>query len=147
MFEHGDLRYLLLHMLSEQPRHGYELIRAIEDRMGGRYTPSPGAIYPTLTMLEEQGLATVTEDGAKKRYALTAEGLAFLAANKPQVEAILARIGDAGGPARPDPRILRAIENLHTALRLRHGQGPIEEARATAIAAAIDAAVAEIERT
>ena len=148
LFDHGELRYLLLHMLAEQPRHGYDLIRAIEDRMGGRYAPSPGAVYPTLTMLVDQGLLTVAEDGAKKTYTLTEEGMAFVAANQAVVRALLARIGaaEAGPRARPDGRILRAVENLMSAIRFRHSAGPMEETQITAVVAAIDAAVAEVER-
>ncbi len=148
LFDHGELRFLLLHMLAEQPRHGYDLIRAIEERMAGRYAPSPGAVYPTLTLLVDQGLLAVTEDGAKKRYALTEEGTAFLAANRATVEALLARVGAAadGPQVRPDSRIIRAMENLGNALRLRHASGQLEEARVAAVVAAIDAAVAELEK-
>ena len=75
-----------------QPRHGYEIIKAIEERLGGGYSPSPGVIYPTLTMLEELGHATVAEDAGKKQYTITDEGRAFLAANQPAVDAALARM-------------------------------------------------------
>ena len=148
LFDHGDLRFILLSMIAAKPAHGYDLIKALEDRMGGGYSPSPGVIYPTLTMLEEQGFAQVTAEDGKKLYQATAEGAAFLQANRASVDAIQARID---GIARersvvPDPRIIRAIENLKTALRLRLAGGPIPDERVRAIAAAIDAAAAEAEQ-
>jgi DNA-binding PadR family transcriptional regulator len=148
LFDHGELRVILLSMIAARPSHGYDLIKALEDRMGGGYSPSPGVIYPTLTLLEEQGLASVTPDGGKKLYAATEEGKAFLAANQATIEAIQARIGALARERgiAPSPRIIRAIENLKTALRLRLAAGPIPEARIDAIAAAIDAAAAEAER-
>jgi len=148
VFDHGDLRFILLSMIAAKPAHGYDLIRALEDRMGGGYSPSPGVIYPTLTMLEEQGFAQVAAQEGKKLYTATAEGEAFLKANQTAVDAIQARI-DAVARERsvvPDPRIIRAIENLKTALRLRLAGGPIPDERVRAIAAAIDAAAGEAER-
>jgi DNA-binding PadR family transcriptional regulator len=135
-------------MIAEKPAHGYDLIKALEERMGGGYSPSPGVIYPTLTMLEEQGFATVQPEGGKKLYQATPDGEAFLRANQASVAAIQARID---GVARershtPAPQIIRAIENLKTALRLRLASGPIPEDKVRAIAAAIDAAAAEAER-
>jgi DNA-binding PadR family transcriptional regulator len=148
VFDHGDLRFILLSMIAAKPAHGYDLIKALEERMGGGYSPSPGVIYPTLTMLEEQGLAAITAADGKKLYQATTEGEAFLKANQPSIDAIQARID---GIARergivPDPRIIRAIENLKTALRLRLGGGPIPEEQVRIIAAAIDSAAAEAER-
>lgn len=90
MFGHGDLRLLLLALIEQQPRHGYELIRTIEEMFNGQYSPSPGAIYPTLTMLEELGHAEVQpEAGGRKRYAITAEGKTFLDENRAAVEAVM----------------------------------------------------------
>jgi DNA-binding PadR family transcriptional regulator len=148
LFDHGDLRFILLSMIATKPAHGYDLIKALEERMGGGYSPSPGVIYPTLTMLEEQGFAHVAAEDGKKLYQATDEGMAFLQANKNSVDAIQSRID---GVARErnvmaDPRIIRAIENLKTALRLRLAGGPIPDEQARAVAAAIDAAVAEVER-
>jgi len=142
-FAHGDLRLVILHLIAEKPRHGYEIIKAIEEHVGGAYSPSPGVIYPTLTMLEELGHVTVsTGDGAKKLHAITTEGRAYLEAHRPSVDALLARMEEAsrvhgGGPA---PQIVRAMENLRTALRLRIGRGVPDVERVRAIAAAIDAA-------
>ncbi|HEU4671193.1 MAG TPA: PadR family transcriptional regulator [Dyella sp.] len=90
MFGHGDLRLLLLALIEQQPRHGYELIRIIEEMFNGQYSPSPGAIYPTLTMLEEIGHAAVQpEAGGRKSYAITEEGRAFLDENREAVEAVM----------------------------------------------------------
>ncbi len=148
VFDHGDLRFILLSMIAAKPAHGYDLIKALEDRMGGGYSPSPGVIYPTLTMLEEQGYTTLTVENGKKLYQATPVGEAFLETNRATVEAIEARID---GIARkrsvaPDPRIIRAIENLKTALRLRLVGGPIPDEQVRTIAAAIDAAASEAER-
>src|SRR5262245_35348712 len=86
-FAHGDLRLVILHLIEEKPRHGYEIIKAIEERVGGAYSPSPGVIYPTLTLLEELGYVTAStsEGGAKKLHEIAAEGRAFLKANRAAV--------------------------------------------------------------
>jgi DNA-binding PadR family transcriptional regulator len=149
-FAHGDLRLVILHLIAEKPRHGYEIIKAIEERVAGAYSPSPGVVYPTLTMLEELGHVTVSAgEGAKKLHEITAEGRAYLDANRPAVDALLARMNEAGrahggGPA---PQILRAMENLKLALRLRLSRGPLSEEQANAVAAALDAAATSVERT
>jgi DNA-binding PadR family transcriptional regulator len=149
LFDHGELRLVVLALVAEQPRHGYELIKEIEDRVAGTYSPSPGVIYPTLTMLEELGHATVAESGGKKLYAITPEGTAWLAANQPAVDAALARMqavkaANSGGPL---PEVMRATENLKLALRLRLARGPLTEAQVRGIAAALDAAATAIERS
>jgi DNA-binding PadR family transcriptional regulator len=87
-----DLRLVLLMLLAERPSHGYELIKALEERSGGFYSPSPGMVYPALTWLEEVGYASVTADGAKKLYHISAEGQAYLAQNRAAAEAILAQL-------------------------------------------------------
>ena len=149
LFDHGDLRFILLSMITVKPAHGYDLIKALEDRMGGGYSPSPGVIYPTLTMLEEQGFAQSTAEQGKKLYHATPDGKAFLSANQATLDVIQARI-DMIARERgvvPDPRIIRAIENLKTALRLRLATGPILDEQIRAIAAAIDAAASCAEQT
>lgn len=145
-FEHGELRFVLLKLLAETPRHGYELIKAIEEEMGGAYSPSPGVIYPTLTMLEELGFATVRESEGKKLYAVTAEGQAFLEANRATVDAIFERMQGARGSFAAPP-ILRAVENLKMALSLKLAEPNLDEERIRKIAAAIDATAVEIERS
>ena len=149
LFDHGELRLVVLALISERPRHGYEIIKEIEDRVAGTYTPSPGVIYPTLTMLEELGQATVSENEGKKLYAITADGTAYLAANRSAVDNALQRMqsvntAHSGGPA---PEIIRARENLKMALRLREARGPLTEQQIRDIASALDAAAIAIERS
>jgi DNA-binding PadR family transcriptional regulator len=146
-FEHGDLRLLVLHLIAERPRHGYEIIKAIEEQASGAYTPSPGVIYPTLSLLEETGMITVQADGARKTHAITEEGAAHLAANAPGLDAILARIAESGPGRGLAPQILRAMENLKLALRLRLSRGAPDETQLRLIAAAIDAAAVAVEQT
>jgi DNA-binding PadR family transcriptional regulator len=148
-FDHGDLRLVILAMIAERPRHGYEIIRAIEERFGGSYSPSPGVVYPTLTMLEELGHTTVEEASGKKLYSITPQGTAWLAANKAAADAAMGRLNEAtarhrGGPA---PQLIRAVENLKMALRLRQRSGPLTDEQLRTIVAAIDAAAVAIERS
>jgi DNA-binding PadR family transcriptional regulator len=147
IFDHGDLRLVILRLIAERPRYGYELIKTIEDEVGGAYAPSPGIVYPTLTLLEETGLATVTTDPAgKKLYEATEAGRASLAESAEALAAIGARIERArvhrGGPP---PQIVRAMENLKTSLRLRLAEGEVGEDRVRAMAAVIDRAATEID--
>ena len=80
LFEQGDLKYVILRLLEEKPRHGYDIIKELESRFGGTYAPSPGTVYPTLTMLEDLGFArSVPEEGGKKIYEITDEGRKHLA--------------------------------------------------------------------
>ena len=96
-FEQGDLKFVILQLLEEKPRHGYEVIKELEERSGGRYSPSPGTVYPTLTLLEEMGYASATpEDGGKKVYAITAAGKAYLLDNKSTVDDVLERLAQLG---------------------------------------------------
>ena len=147
-FDYGELRLLALAMIAEQPRHGYELMRAIEERMGGSYSPSPGVIYPTLAWLEDMGYAAAeAEDAGRRRYRITAEGEAFLTANRAAVDALASRIGPAGtgAPEGVPAPVVRAMENLKLALRLRLRRGPLDQSAAKAIAAALDAAAQAVE--
>jgi DNA-binding PadR family transcriptional regulator len=147
VFEHGDLRLVIMALLAEQPSHGYDIIKALEERVGGGYSPSPGVIYPNLTLLEEAGHATVSEaQGGRRLYTLSAEGIAHLAANRAAAEAILARI-DAAAPLRggPPPQVVRALENLETSVRLRLKGRTVGDGEIRAIADAIDAAARTVE--
>ncbi len=92
----GDLQLVLLALLAEQSRHGYELIKALEERSEGFYTPSPGMVYPALTWLEEMGYASVSPEGAKKRYGITEAGSAYLSENRAAADAMLSQIARAG---------------------------------------------------
>jgi DNA-binding PadR family transcriptional regulator len=148
LFDHGELRFVVLHLIAEKPRHGYEIIKAIEEHAGGTYSPSPGVIYPTLTMLEELGYTTLAEQDGKKLYALTEAGAAYLRENQRTVEAIAARLAAAAAERGdgPAPQIIRAVENLRLALRLRLSHGALTEAQVRAVAAALDAAATAVEQ-
>jgi len=89
----GDLQLVVLSLLNEKPRHGYELIKELDERSGGFYSPSPGMIYPALTYLEEIGHATVEAEGTKKLYRITDAGKAHLDANRPLADSMLAQLG------------------------------------------------------
>ena len=148
-FDHGDLRFLILKLIADKPSHGYELIKAIEEQLGGAYSPSPGVVYPTLTLLEELGYITETPSaGNKKLYSVTPEGTAFLKANQAQVDAIFNRMKEAGrafggGPA---PEIMRAAQNLRLALEVKLRRGPLTDAQVRTITELLDKAASEIER-
>ncbi len=149
-FAHGDLRLVILRLIAEKPRHGYEIIKEIEERVGGAYSPSPGVIYPTLTLLEELGYVAVSPgEGARKLHEITDAGRAFLSANSPAVEALFRRMEQASlaRASAPEPRILRAMENLKLSLQLRLGRGPLNDEQVTAVAAALDAAALSVEQT
>jgi DNA-binding PadR family transcriptional regulator len=146
-FGAGDLRYVILQQLAEKPSHGYEIIKSIQERLGGAYAPSPGVVYPMLTMLEEMGHATVVSEGARKLYTITEEGAKSLAENKAVVDAIFARMDRARSEQGGDrsPQIERAIENFRMALRMK--KGPLTTEQVHAITDIIDAAAKQIERT
>jgi DNA-binding PadR family transcriptional regulator len=97
MFEQGDLKFVILQLLAEKPRHGYDIIKELEQRSGGRYSPSAGTVYPTLTLLEEMGYAAAAlEDGGKKVYSITDEGRKYLADNRSTVDDVLERLAQVG---------------------------------------------------
>ena len=103
MFESGEVKFVILRLLKEKPRHGYEVIKALEEKLAGCYTASPGTVYPTLQLLEDQGYVRVVEEAGKKVYHITPEGEAFLESNKDAIEDIFDRVRDtvrdfAGGP-------------------------------------------------
>lgn len=92
MFAQGDLKLLVLALIAEQPRHGYDIIKVIEEKTSGTYSPSPGIVYPTLTFLEESGYLTAESEGSKKLYKITAEGEGYLKSNRDLVDVILDRL-------------------------------------------------------
>ena len=152
IFGHGGLRFVLLHLISEKPSHGYELIKAIEERLDGAYSPSPGTVYPTLTLLEELTLLSVDEadQGGRKRYQITDAGLRYLEENRPMVDAMLLRLNggvDGAGPrgGRP-PQVKRAIENLKLAMRMRLSGEALTPEQANAFAAILDRAAQQLEQ-
>ena len=120
MFDAGAMRYAVLQLIAEKPRHGYDIIKELEQRSGGGYTPSPGAIYPLLSLLADMGHVQAATDGNKKLHTITPEGEAFLAENRQFVDAILARMAD------PDEH----REGLRNAMH-ELKQAAIEQARAS----------------
>lgn len=148
LFDNGELRFVILQLIAEKPSYGYELIKAIGERLSGVYSPSPGVVYPTLTMLEEEGFASVaSSDGGKKLYAITESGREELKANQTLVDALFARIekiGSAFGRGR-SPQIMRAMHNFKLALKLRFAQGDLNKKQVAEIAEIIDAAAKKIE--
>jgi DNA-binding PadR family transcriptional regulator len=148
MFDGGELRLVLLKLIADKPRHGYDLIRAIEERTGGAYAPSPGIVYPTLTLLSEMGLIDEQlAEGARKQFAVTPEGTAHLAEHDAEVVAMLARL-DALGAMRERTEavpIRRAMHNLRSVLMSRLGDG-LDKERMLEATALIDEAARKIER-
>ena len=146
LFDYGEFRHVVLTLLAEQPRHGYDIIRAIDQRTGGSYCPSPGVVYPTLALLEDIGHARVlASNGARNRYEITPDGQAFLTENKRQIEGILSRMQHLGSaPVGASPVIVAAMDNLKAALR--SGARPWSRPEAQAVAAAVDTAAARIRR-
>lgn len=96
MLAQGDLKLLALSLIAEQPRHGYEIIKVIEEKTAGWYSPSPGVVYPTLTFLEEAGYVIAEMEGAKKRYAITEDGRAYLSQNRDIADTIVGRLSEIG---------------------------------------------------
>ena len=134
---------MILQLVAEKASYGYEIIKAIEERLSGGYAPSPGVVYPTLTLLEEEGFATVsTVEGNKKLYTITEAGAEYLKTNQALVKAIFGRMEQAGkafGRGR-SPQIMRAFMNLRFAMKMRAGQGTLTPEQTRKIAEAIDAA-------
>jgi DNA-binding PadR family transcriptional regulator len=143
LFDSGELRLVILQLLAEKPSYGYEIIKAIEERLSGGYAPSPGVVYPTLTLLEEEGYATVSSaEGGKKLYTVTELGNEFLKTNQATIQAIFGRMEQASkafGRGR-SPQIMRAMMNLGFALKMRAGQGNLSPEQTRKITEAIDAA-------
>jgi DNA-binding PadR family transcriptional regulator len=96
MLAQGDLRLLALALIAQAPRHGYEIIKLVEEKTGDWYSPSPGIVYPTLTYLEEAGYVTASTEGAKKLYTITDEGKAYLDANRDIIKVVLDRLAAIG---------------------------------------------------
>jgi DNA-binding PadR family transcriptional regulator len=148
LFDNGELRLVILQLVSEKPSYGYEIIKAIEERLSGGYAPSPGVVYPTLTLLEEEGFATVSSaEGGKKLYTVTEAGVELLKANQQAIKAIFGRMDQAGkafGRGR-SPQIMRAIGNLMFALKMRAGQGNLSPEQVRKIVEAVDAAARAID--
>jgi len=126
----ADLQLLILELLAEKPRHGYEIIKALEERSKGFYVPSPGMVYPALTYLEEIGHATVETEGARKLYHLTDAGRAYLEEHREETDALFAQFRRVGERLEHMRRIMRGARGSDeesgeagwskTLLRARH---------------------------
>jgi DNA-binding PadR family transcriptional regulator len=148
MFGSGELRLVLLKLIAEEPRHGYQLIKAVEELTQGTYAPSPGVVYPTLSLLADEGAVTESEgEGSRKAFAITEQGQAELAEKQAEVERIVARLTERGEGQRrgPPPQVARALGNLLTVLRQSKHEEHSEE-RHNAIVDIIDEAAKRIER-
>lgn len=147
--EHGDLRFIVLALIAEQPRHGYELIKELEERTGGAYRPSPGVIYPTLALLEDEGfIQAAAGDTTRKFFEPTAAGRAALAENQAGVDAVFARMAEAAeGADTTRPRVGRAMTNLSVALRTRLSRRPITPEEIDRVIDLIDGAATAIEKS
>jgi len=164
MFASGELRLALLALIDREPRHGYELIRAIEDMTGGSYAPSPGAVYPTLQMLEEEGQikpATAkakakgakkadTETSGKKPFMATKSGKAELEERADEVDELMERLGEHGERAEKvkakSPDLFRAMGNLASVLKNRARAGKLDQKTIDEIVDIIDEVAKRIER-
>jgi DNA-binding PadR family transcriptional regulator len=146
-FESGDMKYVILKLLRDKPMHGYEVMKALEERTRGCYKPSPGTVYPTLQWLEDEGLVTGRDVEGKKVYEITDAGRAFLDENRGTVDDIFDRLADMleRVTAEPVPEVSRAVGRLvshayKAAYRLAH-----DTERAKQITEILDRATGELE--
>ena len=148
MFDGGELKLVILKLLADQPSYGYQLIKSMEERLSGGYSPSAGVIYPTLTLLEEEGLAIASlSDSNKKVYSLTAEGHQFLESNKERVGELFERIEAVSERFQRgrSPEVMQAFMNLRHTVMARVWRRNVTPEQIRKIAAAIDAAAKAIE--
>ena len=149
MFESGELRLVLLKLIADQPRHGYDLIRAVEEMTGGDYAPSPGVVYPTLTMLEDMGLIEEQKaEGSRKLYAATEAGRTHLEERSEEVGALFGRLEGLGAKRAKGEGVPigRAMGNLARVLAHRLSNEDFSREILHDVAAIIDEAAQKIER-
>ncbi len=148
MFEAGELKLVLLRLLEDRPRHGYDFIRELESHTGGVYAPSPGVIYPTLTLLQDLGyVEAVASEGAKQQFAITDAGRAHLEEHRAEAELALERLKQLGNENNwfESGPVWRAMQNLKTVLHDRLSGG-VDKQALLAVAELIDDAAKKIER-
>ncbi len=148
-FGHGELRLVILDLLTRNASHGYELIKDIESMTQGNYTPSPGVIYPTLDFLQDQAFITITEEeNGRKQIAITVAGQRWLDENLEQLENIQVRIKarSVGFQLRKNPQMKRALDNFKAVLDLKVNQEGLSDAQLKQIIAVIDRASLEINQ-
>lgn len=149
MFGSGELRLVLLKLIADEPRHGYDLIKAIEELTHGVYAPSPGVIYPTLTLLQDMGAIEEQGDGGtRKKFAVTQAGRDELEQRAEDVAGLMARLEETGGERRQQggSPVWRAMRNLGVAIRNRVATGDTSSETVHDIAALIDELAQKIER-
>ena len=148
VFGPGDLRLVMLSLIDEKPRHGYELIKELEEKFGGSYSPSPGSVYPTLTLLEELGqVRSTTSDGPKRLFEITAAGTRYLRDNEAALNSALARMEMAAKAASgdaPPTDLHHAMHTLRAALMFHRGGWDDKETER--VREIIENAVSEIGR-
>jgi DNA-binding PadR family transcriptional regulator len=147
LFDGGDVRLVVLKLLSEQPSYGYQLIKTMEQRLSGGYTPSAGVIYPTLTMLEEEGLTAVSSESGRKVYSVTPEGMEYLQTNRRHVEELFARLQEAGRSFERgrSPELMKAFMSLRNAVVARVSRESVTPEQIRRITEAIQAAAKAID--
>ncbi|MBP8254824.1 MAG: PadR family transcriptional regulator [Citrobacter sp.] len=146
-FGHGELRLVILDILTRDASHGYELIKAIETLTQGHYTPSPGVIYPTLDFLQDQELIVISEEeGGRKQITITAQGQQWLEENREHLALIHERVKArcVGFELRKNPQMKRALENFKAVLDLRVNHGDTSDAQIKKIIGIIDRAALDI---
>jgi len=149
MFRRGELKLVLLHLIAEEPRHGYDLIRQIEELTGGYYAPSPGIVYPTLTLMAEMDqIDEKVDDDGKKVYSITEAGSVLLAEDEAQIAEVLARLEGVSkmGEASDGASVRRAMHNLKSAIRIRLAEEEKGSDKILDVTAIIDEAASKIER-
>jgi DNA-binding PadR family transcriptional regulator len=149
VFDGGELRLVLLKLIADQPRHGYDLIREIEALSGGTYAPSPGVVYPTLTLLQDMGLIDdAPADGARKLFAINETGTAHLAEQAEAVTSAMAKLAamNARSERTDGMQVRRAMGNLRETLQIRLAQDDVTVETLHAVTALIDEAAQKIER-
>ncbi|MDQ0451229.1 DNA-binding PadR family transcriptional regulator [Brevundimonas nasdae] len=147
LFDHGTLRWLLLSLIAEKPSHGYELIKAVETKLGGAYSPSPGVIYPSLTLLEEMGALVSVTEGGKKQYSITDAGRVLLTENAEAIASVQATMAKFSAHALRPEAIQTAIGRLRNTIQGRlAGETALTEAQIEAMAAILNEAADRIEK-
>jgi DNA-binding PadR family transcriptional regulator len=148
LFDKGDLKYVILDLLRQRPRHGYDIIRALEERFGGLYSPSPGSVYPTLQLLEDQGYVTSVQQDGKKVYTLTEAGREFLTARADTLDGIRARVatGHGAGGRAELPALMGDLRWLMETIAREARRGAFRDPeRARRLRAAVARAREEVE--
>jgi DNA-binding PadR family transcriptional regulator len=144
MFDSGALRLLVLGLIAEEPRHGYDIIRVLRERFQGSYSPSPGSIYPILQQLSDAGLVSSTSHGPRRRFAITEAGTAWLSEQSAELDAIKAQLEEAAAPIG-EQAIGEAIRDLRSALFSKMRKGALDAAQAGRLRDVLERARREIE--